>query len=213
MQFTQASLLSAACAASALAQPQTPARSSHIAVESEFDGRLLLAAGDRLRLVAYHYDCVGDDCMIRQRVAVERWESRSPAIASVQADGVVRGLAAGHAIIVVHTAARSDTAAVVVLPPVKTLSWSTNGRSARVGDTLRIAAVARDSSGRIVARIGAAAHIRGTGMSGEVLSFDDHGYTVLKVDAPGLLVLAARLAHRTDTLRMTVAAAPRPRRF
>lgn len=73
---------------------------------------------------------------------------------------------------------------------------------------LRIAVLARDSSGRVIGQLTLQGHSRGTGRSGEVLSYDDDGYTVIFIDQPALVELVGRLAHRTDTLRIAAVARP-----
>lgn len=95
-----------------------------------------------------------------------------------------------------------------MLPPVKDLGWTSRPARLYVGDTLRIAVLARDSSGLVIGQLTLQGHTSGTGRSGEVLSYDDHGYTVLLIDQPGLVELVGRLAHRTDTLRIEAVTRP-----
>ena len=170
-------------------------------VPAEGGHPLVMALGDELQLVAHRYRCHYDVCTIEDSKQTPRWAVESSGL-SISTTGAVRARRPGGFAVRVRLGSRTGRDSVRVLPPVKDLGWTTRPARVSVGDTLRIAVLARDSSGRVVGRLTLQGHSRGTGRSGEVLTYDDHGYTVLLVDQPGLVELVGRLAHRTDTLRI-----------
>jgi hypothetical protein len=183
---------------------QASAQRHVLTIDTPTDGMRILASGDTIRLRLHREECSGDVC---QRLAgapvVVSWQSNSDTVASVSASGLLTGRSPGTCVVTASTAAGTGTGSVRVLPAVRDIVWSTRQRFARVGDTLHVSVLARDSAGRVVARIAPDAHIGGTGKSGVVVNWDTEGGTaVIFVDRPGLLVLAGRLAHRTDTLRI-----------
>ncbi len=166
---------------------------------------LVMALGDELQLVAHRYRCHYDVCTIEKTNQTPRWVSESSSL-SISTTGTVRADRPGVFPVRVRLGRLTGRDEVRVLPPVKDLGWTSRPVKLYVGDTLRIAVLARDSSGQVIGRLTLQGHNRGTGRSGEVLSYDDNGYTVLYIDQPGLVELVGRLGHRSDTLRISAVA-------
>jgi Bacterial Ig-like domain (group 2) len=186
-----------------------PAEHPTVRVDVDVGGPALLAVGDSLSLSFHRYLCAGgDDCDLwvpdSVPTAQPRWQSSNLSVATIDRAGRVFGRTNGSATILAIAGRDTARVTVRVLPPVKDIRFAKLPRIPRVGDTLRVVAIARDSGGRTVARIAAVTHIMGTGSTGEVGWQDGSGRTRVFIDHPGLLVLVARLAHRTDTLRVRV---------
>lgn len=183
--------------------------SIHVGIVPERGGHpLVMALGDDLQLVAHQYRCHYDVCEIDAIPERAQWTASAAAI-SISGTGLVRARTPGVHTVRVRLGDRSGQDSVRVLPPVKDLAWTSRPRQLHVGDTLRIAILARDSTGNVVRQLTLSEHSRGTGRSGDVLSYDDNGFTVLYIDQPGVVELVGRLAHRTDTLRIEAVARPR----
>src|SRR5918996_3415467 len=97
----------------ALACREAPEPRPSLAVRTAPDW-LALVPGDSLRLSPIVTDSVGDTLTNR----AVTWESLNPAIATVSAQGTVRGVATGTATIRARSAGASGYAGVIVAPPV-----------------------------------------------------------------------------------------------
>lgn len=198
-------LLVPACAS---AQRDRPL-SRHVGIVPEQGGHpLVMAVGDGLQLLAHRYRCHYDVCEIEETRLQPQWIVTSAAI-TISPTGLVRAQRPGQYPIRVRLGGRSGNDTIRVLPPVKDLAWTRHPSRLYVGDTLRIAVLARDSLGRVLGQLTLAEHDGGTGRSGEVVSYADRGFTVLYIDRPGTVQLVARMAHRTDTLRIDAVVRPR----
>jgi hypothetical protein len=171
-------------------------------------GPPILATGDTLALVVRRYRCIGDVCdLVGPLSGPVRWTSSAPRVLHVDTNGILRGRSAGRAKVTGRSASGPLSVDVRVLPPVRTLGWSPLPRVLRAGDTIRVAVIARNAAGGVVARLAPVAHIGGTGAAGQVLwlpAGSDAASTRVYLDRPGTLVLVARLADRVDTLRARV---------
>lgn len=187
-----------------LALHSATAQRQALTIDPPNDGLRILAAGDTIRLRVHREECFGDECSrMGSESDVRNWRSTNAAVATVNATGLLSGLGTGTTIVRATTARGTVSAEVHVLPPVRDIEWNIRQRSAFVGDTLRISVLARDSAGRIVARMVPAEHHSGTGYAGTVVGWDiERGVVVIVLDRPGQLLLVAQLANRTDTLRI-----------
>jgi hypothetical protein len=181
----------------------------HTAILPRDGGALPMALGDSLPLVAHRYRCTGDVCVLLPRARIVMWASLSPRLIVLRS-GVAVPQSAGTHRLEARVGGHVVRDSIRVLPPVASIGWSAHAATLNVGDTLRVAVLARDSAGRTIGRLGVSAHIRGTGASGEMLFFDQDGYAALYVDQPGVVTLIGRLAHRVDTLRVPAVGRPRP---
>jgi hypothetical protein len=196
--------------AGAVRAQRSGATSRHAAILPRAGGALVMALGDTLALVAHRYRCYGDVCVLRPEAAKTVWTSRSPMLDVLRGGFAVPRRAGIHRLRV-RVGDQIARDSIRVLPPVTSLAWSAHPDTLYVGDTLRVALLARDSAGRTIAPLGVTAHIRGIGASGEMQWFDINGYAALFVDQPGMVTLVGRLAHRADTLRIPAVGAKRPK--
>ena len=106
------------------------------------------------------------------------------------------------------TAASGDTVLhrnLEVIPPVARFEWEPGLTRARVGDTIRVRAVARDSLGRAIRVIPASSVEGGIGSAPtQILSWEGPDGTVLVANGPGQLVVSATLGRRSAILRMVI---------
>ena len=187
----------------------------HLRVYPSSAGRLeihlvmpdIIAADDTIAAEVSRRDCQSDVCMSRADVREGMsWQSERPDVASVTARGRVIGHRPGWVWISV---AHGDTVLrrhVQIIRRVATLTWEPNVESARVGDTIRVKAVARDSAGREVAIIPASIRRGGEGTASlPTLIWGGPNGTVFVAGGPGNVVLIASLGRRTATLRVVVA--------
>jgi hypothetical protein len=115
------------------------------------------------------------------------------------------GLRAGAVWVTVSKADTVLRRRIEVLPAVATFSWEPVVTAARVGDTIRARAVARDSAGGFVKALGAHSRVAGAG-SAEVstLRWSGPDGTVVVPSSPGVLELRTTLGARTAVLRATI---------
>jgi len=171
-------------------------------LETPTDGPAILAVGDTLRLIVHRERCDADVCeRLPGAPAVTSYRSADARIVAVSRTGILIGHAHGRTLVEAFTREGVARTNVRVVPATKRIEWSTRVKNARVGDTLRVFLLARDSGGRVVAKFPPEAHI---GETGRVVNWDAHGSTIVALDRPGLLILAARLGGRTDTLKINV---------
>lgn len=106
-----------------------------------------LAAGRSVQLTARAVDSAGNLLVGRD---VE-WRTDQPSIATVDADGVVTGIAAGRATITATIDGKSGSAVVTVTPvPVASLSITPGSGALTVGQSLQLTAVARDADNNVL---------------------------------------------------------------
>jgi hypothetical protein len=77
-----------------------------------------------------------------------------------------------------------------------------------VGDTVRLQAIVRDSSGVALERLLPIALGPLEEHAGEIAAFDPTGGILVRGVRPGRLLLVAELAHRKDTAAVVVRAGP-----
>lgn len=116
------------------------------------------------------------------------WSSSASGVASVAPSGVVMATGTGTATIIAQTGAFADTAEVIVDQVVATVTLPLSETNMSVGDTLRLAATARDSGGTTV-----------TGLPTMWTTTDS---TVVSVTEGGMMTARAR---GTATVRATIA--------
>ncbi|MGQ0649238.1 MAG: Ig-like domain-containing protein [Gemmatimonadaceae bacterium] len=128
------------------------------------------------------------------------WTSTSAHVASVSATGVVTGLAPGSTTVSASAGGRSGTSAITVVPgPVFTVSITPGAPSVEVGQTLQLAAAARDTLGNPVAT---------------TVTWATSDATVATVNASGLAsgvragtaTISATAGGRTGSVTLTVTA-------
>ena len=79
------------------------------------------------------------------------WESSSPSIATVSANGLVTGVALGQAIITAKSAGKSATRTLnVIPPPVATVLVTAASNAVQAGQTTQLTATTRDGGNNIV---------------------------------------------------------------
>jgi len=193
-------------ALAACSRGETPEVSRHAAIVPEEGGHpLSMALGDSLQLKAHRYLCHYDVCELEEHSERPLWDVDTTGL-DISATGLVRARRAGRFEVRLRLGRFDRVDTVAVLPPVARLDWTARPTELFVGDTLRIAILARDSTGRVVGQLTLTQFNGGTGRAGEVVSYADDGFTVIWMDRPGRLELVGRLAHRTDTLRVEVQA-------
>ncbi|MFN0180290.1 MAG: Ig domain-containing protein [Gemmatimonadales bacterium] len=168
---------------------------------------LVLAVGDTIRALATRYTCLasGDDCLGRDpRPVRAQWRSGDSTIATVTRDGLVTGKRPGRALLWATVAGREASGTVEVTPPATSLRWRYSPLRPAIGDTLRALVMLVGASGEVVGQIPPVVHIRGTGMTGDIISFDTDREAWLTIAAPGKIVLVGQLGHRRDTLRLVI---------
>ncbi len=184
---------------------QTPSRT--LALRPAVGGPAALAVGDTLPLTIDSVTCRGDECEDTPQPARDFVWSVVPAQAATVTDrGVVHAIADGSVRVRAQRAVRTAELSLRVYPPVGHLAWEPRPLTARVGDTLRLAVVARDQQGRAIAHLPAASALwQGEKASGQVIDWGGPGPVVVWVTRAGEITLVARLASRADTLRVHVA--------
>lgn len=107
-----------------------------------------VTVGSRIGLTAVAYDANGGSLTGRQVV----WASAVPGVATVDAAGVVTGIAAGTATITATSEGKSGSAAITVtLVSVASVSLSPGSVSLTVGQTAALAVTAHDGAGNALA--------------------------------------------------------------
>ena len=183
---------------------QTPSHA--LALRPAAGGPAALAVGDTLPLAVDSVTCHADECEdTPQAVRDFAWSVTPTHAATVSDRGVVHATAAGRVRVRAQQAARTAELSLRIYPPVDHLTWEPRPVTAHVGDTLRLTVVARDHQGRAIAHLPAASAIRqGNDASGQVIDWGGPGPVVVWLDRAGAAILVARLASRTDTLRIHV---------
>jgi hypothetical protein len=109
-----------------------------------------IVVGQRVRATADVYTRAND----RREKDVIQWTSGMPAAVSVDADGMVTGVAPGRASITATDGGASASAAITVVPnSIATITLTPRTQSVRTGDVVRFAAKPTDAAGRAVAGV------------------------------------------------------------
>ena len=133
------------------------------------------------------------------------WTTNSASVATVNANGVVAGVAAGSATITATSSGKSGTATVTVTaqPPVVTsVSVSPATASVAVGSTVALSATVKDAQGNV--------------MSGQTVTWTTNSASVATVNANGVVTgvaagsatITATSSGKSGTATVTVTAAP-----
>jgi uncharacterized protein YjdB/alpha-tubulin suppressor-like RCC1 family protein len=139
------------------------------------------------------------------------WSSSASNIATVSANGVVTGVAAGSATITATSEGRSATANVSVTPviaPVASIAFSTSATGLAVGQTLRLVTEVRDASGQVLTGR-AITWTSSAPAVATVAAADATSGTVTGVSA-GTARITASVEGRTAELNVTVTPPPNP---
>ena len=107
-----------------------------------------LVVGQRVRATADVFTKAND----RRETDAIQWSSGMPAAASVDADGMVTGVAPGRATITATDRGATASMNILVVPnTIAQIELTPRTQSARTGDVLRFAASAKDADGRSIA--------------------------------------------------------------
>jgi hypothetical protein len=171
----------------------------------------LLARGDQIQLVV---GLLGGErgswsCVRPRDPSLIRWSSSDTMVARITASGRVHGRASGTTTVRAEYRGYSAEREVRVIPPVRAVAWEPASATIAVGDTVRLEAVARDSTGRPVERLLPLAVGELEEQGGELVAFHPEGGVLVLGVRPGRLVLVAVLAHRADTAVVLVHARSR----
>ncbi len=105
------------------------------------------AVGGTVQLTAVTKDSAGN--ILTGRAIT--WGSNAPGVATVSASGLVTGVSGGNATITATSEGKSGTAAVTITAvPVASVTVSPNPAAIRVGGTVQLTAVTKDSAGNIL---------------------------------------------------------------
>jgi uncharacterized protein YjdB len=158
--------------------------------------------GGTLQLTATPRDAAGNPLSGRQVT----WESSAPAVATVDANGRVTGVAPGTATIRATSEGQTGTSTVIVTaaPPIPVASVSVTPPAAEVqaGGTVQLTATPRDAAGNP--------------LPGRAVTWESSNPSVATVDAsgrvtavaPGTATIRATSEGRTGTSTITVTAPP-----
>ena len=108
-----------------------------------------IALGSTLQLTAEAFDENGDAVA----GAEFSWESSDAAVATVDAGGLVTGVAAGMATITASAGEASGSSVVTVTPSVASVEVSPSAQTIELGSTLQLTAEAFDENGEAVAEV------------------------------------------------------------
>ncbi|MGZ8414322.1 MAG: Ig-like domain-containing protein [Gemmatirosa sp.] len=130
------------------------------------------------------------------------WTSSADSIARVDANGLVTGAAVGSATITATSEGRTATASIAVQQvPVASVVVTPATSNLRVGDTLRLAAVTRDSAGAALA----GRQVRWSTSSPNVVTIDSLS-GLLRAAGQGSATITATSEGRSGTATVAVAA-------
>src|SRR5688572_27599719 len=126
------------------------------------------------------------------------WSSSNPAVARVDAAGVVTGVKTGKARIQANADAGTGSIDVeVVANPVRALVLEPKSTSVKTGDVVRFSARARDAKGSNLKTAAVRWAVSGTGAS----VYPDGGFVA---DTPGTYIVTAACGDRIDTASVVV---------
>jgi uncharacterized protein YjdB len=108
-----------------------------------------VAVGERVPLSFRTLDAAGNTLVAR----AVTWSSSAPAVATVNADGVVAGVAPGAAVLTATSEGRTATVNVVVeaLAPVNTVTLTPTTQTLAAGSTQQLVATLRDANNNVLA--------------------------------------------------------------
>lgn len=159
---------------------------------------LSLVAGETGALAATCRDANGT-ALVGRAIT---WSSDAPAVATVDAAGLVRGVAPGSGIVTAACEGRTATAPVAVsAAPVATVSVSPATATLGAGGTTQLTATARDASGNVVAQ-----PVTWSSSSAAVATVSSTG--LVSGVASGSATITATASGRTGTATITVTAPP-----
>jgi alpha-tubulin suppressor-like RCC1 family protein len=134
------------------------------------------------------------------------WTTSAAAVATVDANGLVTGVATGTATIIATSEGRSAQAAITVSPvPVASVTVTPNAASVKVGATVALAATLKDEQGSV--------------LEGRTVTWSTSAPTIATIDAAtgvvtgiavGTATLTATSEGKTGSTTVTVASAAKP---
>jgi len=162
-----------------------------------------IVAGNNTTLQATVKDANGN-VMTGQTIT---WSTSNTSVATVNASGVVTGIAAGAATITATCAGKSGTAAITVTaapPVVTTVTVAPPGASINVGATVTLTATVKDAQGNV--------------MTGQTITWSSSNTAIATVSssgvvtgvAPGSATVTATCSGKTGSSAVTVTSPPPP---
>src|SRR3989454_3186892 len=158
-----------------------------------------VSVGSTVQVTATPLDA--NDNPLSDRVVT--WTSSAPAVATVSANGLVSGVAAGSATITATSEGKSGTAAITVTSvPVASVVVSPASASMQVGQTVRLTATTLDANGNV--------------LTGRAIAWTTNAAAVARVDATGLVsgvapgsaTITATSETKSGTSAITVTSVP-----
>jgi len=158
-----------------------------------------VSVGSTVQVTATPLDA--NDNPLSDRVVT--WTSSAPAVATVSANGLVSGVAAGSATITATSEGKSGTAAITVTSvPVASVVVSPASASMQVGQTVQLTATTLDANGNV--------------LTGRAIAWTTNAAAVATVDATGLVsgvapgsaTITATSEGKSGTAAITVTSVP-----
>lgn len=164
-----------------------------------------LVAGQHFRLTATPYTAAGDQRAEDQLT----WRSSAPAVARVDRNGMVTGVAAGRATITVSTGSASETLPVqVIANTITSLELTPSTVNARQGDVVHFTLVAKNARGAVVSGLTPTwSFTPGEGSidpDGSFVGYNDGPYTVTATLGSRTAEAVVNLAERDVRRPLTV---------
>lgn len=134
-----------------------------------------LAVGDTVRFTATTKDSAGNVLTGRSVT----WSSNAPAVATVSASGVVTAIAAGSATVTAASEGKSGSASITVTvpAPVASVTIAPATKTLRIGTTVQLTAMTKDSAGNV--------------LTGRAVAWSSNATGVATVSASGLVTAVA----------------------
>src|SRR5205809_377018 len=137
-------------------------------------GSATMQAGQTVQLAATPKDVNGNPLSGR----VVTWASSTPAVATVNASGLVTSVAAGSATITATSEGQSGSSSITVSDaPVASVAVTPAAASVQVGQTMQLAATPKDANGNP--------------LSGRIISWSSSNTSVVGVNSSGLVTAVA----------------------
>lgn len=176
---------------------ETPSGPGPVASVTIAPASASVAVGETQQLIATARDAGGT-----QVSATFTWSSSDGSLASVDANGLVTGVAEGTATITATTGGISGTAAVAVTPPpVATVEVDPTAATLNVGETVQLTATPKDASGAVVAT-----GVNWTSSDAAVASVDSDG--LVTANGSGQATISATADGQSGSAAIDVLAAP-----